>query len=59
MKCAHCDVSPETGGALYRTNPKGEPAQWACAAHVLRVRVTPFQVWLWQRAKEERKATKG
>jgi hypothetical protein len=36
MKCFHpmCTVSPQTGGALYRINAKGQPGIWACREHL-------------------------
>jgi hypothetical protein len=36
MKCFHpiCQVSPATGGAVFRINAKGAPGIWACRDHM-------------------------
>lgn len=36
MKCFHplCPVDPAKGGTLFRVNPKGQPAIWACRIHL-------------------------
>jgi hypothetical protein len=46
VKCFHplCTVSPQTGGAVYRINAKGQAAIWACAAHTKNTdaKIDPF-----------------
>jgi hypothetical protein len=32
-KCFFCDHSPTTGHTMFRINPKGQAAVWACAEH--------------------------
>lgn len=34
MQCFRCGKTPDEAGALYRTNPKGQPGIWACEEHM-------------------------
>lgn len=55
MRCFRCNASVDQG-PLHRINEDGAPPIWACERH--RFRWTPFRVWLYQKAKEERAASR-